>query len=447
LSQVIRNLVTIVSTAAASLPHTHRPGTIRAALSYRRFRIVFVAVSLSNVGTWMQNFALPAYIDHRTGSAAMVGLLVFAQLGPMFLLSIPAGALADRVDRTRLVVAMQVVMLSMSVLLAVLAASDAPIGALFAAQLGIGIANSIQAPAFAASLPLMVDRADLPGAVSLNSAQINGSRIAGPALAALLAALGVGIPGLFAFNAATYVFLIVPLVMLGLPEPPRSAGVGDRFVGSLTRGVRTALGRAVLRDCVLTMFFFSLVCLPFIGLFPSVARLNLGLSPDGGTYKALYITWGAGALLGALAIGSWIAHHDKRRVVRVGLAAFAVCLAVFALLSNLAAAFVVAAVLGFVYFAVATALASIFQQNLANTERGTVMPLWFMAFGGTVPLGNLIGGPIVDRVGARPVLLVGAAAALVLAELFDLRKLTEGDFLPVDLGGEPFTPVEPSRLF
>src|SRR5690606_29091182 len=110
-------------------------------------------------------------------------------------------------------------------------------------------------------------------------------------------------------------------------------------------------------------------------------------------------------------------------------------------------AFAVAAVLGFAYFAVATALASIFQQNLANTERATVMPLWFMAFGGTVPFGNLIGGPIVDRIGARPVMLFGAVVALVLAELFDLRKLTEGDFLPVDLGGDPFTPVNPSRIF
>lgn len=435
-----------MSTVAATLPHPYRPGSIRAALSYRKFRVLFVATSLSNVGTWMQNFALPAYIDHRTGSAALVGLVVFAQLGPLFLISIPAGLLADRVDRTRLVVAMQCVMLALSVVLALLTSRDASIGAVFAAQLGIGIANSVQAPAFSASFPMLVERPDLPGAVSLNSAQINGSRIAGPAVAALLAAVGVGIPGLFLFNAVTYVCLIVPLLVLGLPAPPRVVRATN-FARHLTRGLRTARHRAVLRNCLLTMFLFSLMCLPFVGLFPSVARLNLGLSPEGGTYKALYITWGAGAFLGAVAIGSWMSHHDKRRVVRAGLAVFALSLGVFAVLSNVAAAFVVSAVLGFAYFAVATALASIFQQNLANSERATVMPLWFMAFGGTVPFGNLIGGPIVDRIGARPVLLFGAIAALGLAELFDLRRLTEGDFLPVDMGGEPFTAVNASRMF
>ncbi|MEC7434749.1 MAG: MFS transporter, partial [Actinomycetota bacterium] len=78
-----------------------RTGTARSALQHRHFRVLFIGASLSNVGTWMQNFMLPAYLDVRTGSAALVGLLIFAQLGPMFFGSVPAGVLADRVDRTR----------------------------------------------------------------------------------------------------------------------------------------------------------------------------------------------------------------------------------------------------------------------------------------------------------------------------------------------------------
>ena len=141
----------------------HAPGTARAALSYREFRILFVGMALSSVGTWMQNFTLPAYMDARTGSAALVGLLVFVQLGPLLLLSIPAGILADRVDRTRLVIAMQSVMMVLSLVLAGLVATDAPLWTLFVTQLTIGIANTVNAPAFSASIPLLVDRADLPG--------------------------------------------------------------------------------------------------------------------------------------------------------------------------------------------------------------------------------------------------------------------------------------------
>ena len=71
--------------------HSHQPGTAKAALSYPAFRILFVGTALSSVGTWMQNFTLPAYLDARTGSAGLVGLMVFVQLGPLLVLSIPAG--------------------------------------------------------------------------------------------------------------------------------------------------------------------------------------------------------------------------------------------------------------------------------------------------------------------------------------------------------------------
>ena len=147
-----------MSTAAlGELHHRHTPGTARAALAYPRFRILFVGSVLSNAGTWMQNFILPAYLDERTGSAGLVGLLVFAQLGPLLLLSIPAGVLADRIDRTRFVVAMQVTMLVGSIALAALVANHAALWTLFAAQLAIGVANALNAPAFSASLPMLVD--------------------------------------------------------------------------------------------------------------------------------------------------------------------------------------------------------------------------------------------------------------------------------------------------
>lgn len=437
--------MTTVSTPPPS-QHPHRPGTARAALSYPAFRILFVGTALSSVGTWMQNFLLPAYLDARTGSASLVGLMVFVQLGPLLVLSIPAGLLADRLDRTRLVVAMQSVMLGMSVVLAGLVATDAPLWTVFAAQLVIGVANTVNAPAFSASIPMLVGRADLPGAVSLNSAMINGSRIAGPALAALLAAVGFSISQLFLVNAATYLFLIVPLLFaVRLPQVAgRATQQGWR---KLTVGFGIVRSRRVLSRTLSTMFLFSLVCLPYIGLFPSVARLNFGLDPEGGEYKLLYIVWGLGAFFGALAVGTWLSHRDTRRLIPLGLLLFAICLATFAALGDWRIALPVAGALGFVYFMTATALASVMQRNLADHERASAMPLWFMAFGGTVPIGNLVAGPIMDAVGARWVLGVGAGFAVVLAMWANLAPLTEDDFLAVEDGGEPFVPVNANRLF
>src|SRR5690606_26030139 len=120
--------------------HRYRPGSAQAALSYRSFRWLFWGSALSQIGTWMQNFTLPAYLDQRTGSASLVGLLVFTQLGPMLLLSIPAGVIADRVDRTRFVIAMQAAMLVFTVGIAALVGAGAPLWTIFVAQLLIGVA-------------------------------------------------------------------------------------------------------------------------------------------------------------------------------------------------------------------------------------------------------------------------------------------------------------------
>jgi MFS family permease len=431
-----------MSTTSA-LHHPHTPGTARAALAYPRFRILFFATALSNVGTWMQNFTLPAYLDARTGSASLVGLLIFTQLGPLLSLSLPAGVLADRLDRTRFVVAMQAVMLVGSAALAGLVAWDAPLWTLFAAQLAVGIANALNAPAFSASLPMLVDRRDLTGAVTLNSAMINGSRILGPALAAGLSALGMSTSSLFLVNAATYLIIIVPL--LRSPLPGVATNHPEQGWRRLMTGINIARQRAVLSRVIASMTLFSLVSLPFVGLFPSIARLNYGLDPSGSTYKLLYVVWGSGAFFGALAVGSWLSHIDKRRLIPVGFTTFGVSLVAFAAVRSAGPAFPIGFVVGFCYFLTATCMITVLQQNLTDGERGSVMPLWFMSFGGTVPVGNLIAGPIVDQVGARWVLLVGGVFALFLAWWTDLGRLGGDAFLAESAGGMPFTPANPTR--
>ena len=410
-----------MSAPADALPHTHRPGTARAALAYRDFRLIWLGLFASNVGTWMQNFTLPAYVEQRTGSASLVGLLVFTQLGPLLLLSIPAGVLADRYPRRPYLVVMQAMQLVFSVVLAALVAGDAPLSALFATSLVIGIANALNAPAFQASIPLLVQRPDLPGAVSLNSVMINASRVLGPALAAVLALAGVSTSQLFLVNAGTYLFLIAALFAVHVPDV-RGTHPEHGWRRLLT-GINIVRDRPVLARCLVTMCVFSVVCLVYVGLFPSVVRRNVDIDVDSTGYKLLYTTWGVGACLGALAVGTVLAGVDRRRLVVDGMLLFAVSLGGFAVVSSLGPAFPVAFVLGFAYFLTATSLITIFQENMADTERASVMPLWFMAFGGSVPIGNLLFGPVIDAIGARWVLGLGALVAVGLSWWSDLRRL------------------------
>ncbi|MEL6891849.1 MAG: MFS transporter [Actinomycetota bacterium] len=424
--------------------HGHEPGTARAALSYRAFRIVFIGLALSQVGTWMQNVLLPAYIQDRTGRPALVGLSIFAQLGPLLILSIPAGVLADKVSKQKLMISMQAISAVLTLATAWLVAADAEVATILLAQLGIGVANALNAPAFQSSMPLLVHRQDLPGAISLNSAMINGSRVMGPVTAALLGVVGLSMAQIFVVNAGTYLFFIGALLVVTMPDVKLQSKVTG--FARLWVGVAISRGRPVLGRLLLGMCSFSLISLVHIGLFPSVAELNFDIDADSPAYRWLYATWGFGAFFGAISVGTFLSRFHRRVLIVRGFTGFAVALAVFSQLRDATSPYFVGFVLGFFYFMTATAITTSLQLNMKDAERASVMPLWFMVFGGTVPIGNLIGGPVIEAVGARPVLLVGAAWALFLAWWLDLRKRPADWFLPeADGGEEAVPPINASR--
>jgi predicted MFS family arabinose efflux permease len=370
----------------------------------------------------MQNVVLPAYVFARTGKASLLAVLVFAQLGPLLVLSIPAGVIADRFDRRKWIVSMQAAQLVFAVALFPLVAVDAPFWAIVLAQLGIGVGNALAAPAFNAAIPSLVPPKDLAGAISLNSTQLNGSRVLGPVLAGLLALVGVTTAQFMLVNAVTYLFVMGAVWRSNFPVIEHD-GPAERGMAALSSGLRIARARPAVRRLLLTLTTFSLFSLPYVGLFPAVAERNFGIAPRSGTYKWLYATWGLGAMLGALAIGTVFVTWDKRRVTQAGFAAFAVWLAGFAVVRSPELAFPIGFFLGFAYFTAVTSMATVLQARLSPGERGRVMSLWFMAFGGTVPIGNIIFGPVIDAVGARWVLLGGAAWAAFLAWWCDIRRL------------------------
>ena len=411
-------------TAASSTPipqHRYRPGSARAALSYPAFRTMFIGSFASNIGTWMQNVVLPAYVYQRTGKASIVALLVFAQLGPLLLLAIPGGVIADRFDRRKWLMAMQAVQLVFSAALAPLASHNSAIWALFTVQLGVGVGNALNAPAWSAALPTLVHRQDLSGAISLNSTMINGSRVVGPIIVAGLSVVGVTTAQFFLINAATYLFVIAALASVHF----NSLRVVHHETGRrlLTSGIRLVRENAVSLRILLALTSFSLISLPYVGLFPAIARLNFGIIERSTTYNWLYATWGLGACLGGLAVGTVFVDWDKRRLIRDGFGLFAISMTAFALAREPIGAFIAGFVLGIAYFGTTTSMLTVLQSRLHDHERGRVMSLWFMAFGGTVTIGLLIAGPIVDAIGARWVLLGGAVWAGFLWWWCDVAKI------------------------
>lgn len=394
-------------------------GTARAAFQSRDYRTMWTANFASTIGSWMQNVVLPIYIYSNHNSASLVGIFVFAQLGPQLLLAIPGGVIADRFDLRRWLAFCQALQLSFSIGLGLATQFHGPLLLLFLMQLGVGIGQALHGPASAALLPSLVPPQDLPGAIALNSVVVNGSRVSGPIIVAFLTQFGVTTAQVFYINAVTYLAVIVALYKVTMPHHGKPH---ERGLESFLLGIRYARDNSTVGKILVSMASFSFLSLPFVGLFPAVARLNLHINEKTPTYKWLYATWGIGAMLGALAVGTVFAQHDKRIVVRQTFFFFAVSMCAFTVAPNRAMAFFVVFFLGAAYFATTTSLMTVLQARLDPTIRARVLALWFMAFGGTIPLGNMAFGPVMDSLGPRPVLFLGAAWALFLSWWCNIKK-------------------------
>jgi MFS family permease len=396
-----------------------RTGSARAALRHDTFRRVFIGAFLSNIGSWMQNVVLGALAYELTRSPTFVGVLLFAQLGPLLLFSLVGGLLADVFDRRRLLVTVSVLQGLLSLGLAWVARVDDPSrAALVGIVFLIGMGQAVFGPTYSALLPALVGREDLPGAISLNSAQMNGSRVIGPVIGSALYARW-GPEWVFIINALSYLLVIWSLLSVRLPAPaPDTTGL--RGLRRLGAGFQVARSDRVVGRCLVVIFAFSLLSLPFIGQLPTLADRNLGIAAKSTQYGVLYACFGVGALLGALSIGTVLSGRSLERVVRTGLVAFAGFLAVFALVRSPRPAYVAILFVGLAYFAVITSLSTVLQQRLDDSNRGRVMALWIMGFGGTVPLGNLIAGPLIEATSITTVVLAGAAIAVGLAWYADL---------------------------
>jgi MFS family permease len=389
------------------------PGTAGAALRHRRFRAVFFGGLASNTGSWMQNVTLAAWAFSLTGSETFVSLVVFAQLGPMLLFTLAGGALADLLDRRRLIMVVTTQQALFALLLAWLASQPDPsrIGIL-GCVLAIGIGQSVSGPTFSSLLPTLVPRQDLPGAISLQSVNLNASRVIGPAIGGVILGLS-GPSAVFVLNAVSYSAIIVVVWRLRFPPvaPDTSGASGLRRI---LGGFSVARADPIVARCLGTMALFSFFCLPFVTQMPAIAERNLGLNPESASYGALYAVFAFGALLGALSVGTVFAGRSYARLARAGLVGFAVTMAIFALLRTAWIGYPIVAAVGFAYFVTVTSLSTVLQSRIKDNQRGRVMAVWMMAFGGTVPIGALVFGPMMEFTSVTTVMLIGAVGAVAL---------------------------------
>ncbi len=367
-------------------------------LRHRSFALLWAAGLVSTIGSWMQTVAVGALVVSHTGKATWAVLVAAGAFLPIGLLSPVGGALADRLPRRPMLVIGNLAAAATAALLAALVASghDSPEAVVVLVTLQ-GAASALIGPFQQAILPDLVPRPEFLAAISLNSAQFNLGRIAGPALAGAAVA-AFGYPVAFAANAVSFLAVVVALLFVRLSPP---VGQAAGLLASLRSGFTAARQEPSCRAAITTIAVVAFIASPFIALVPVMAHhlTHGGARAVAQTTALLTTAQGAGAVAGALCLAPLAIRVGRGRVLGWSLALLPATLVAYSAAParwwGAAALFAV----GMVYIGVLSGLSTLVQLRAPRVYRGRVLSFFLVALGVAYPIGSLVQGPIIDQVG------------------------------------------------
>ncbi len=423
-----------VETAEADLeappPSIVRRGGTFESFKHRDFAWFWFGSLVSNVGSWMQNYALGIVVFALRKSEFDLGLINFISGIPVLFLAIAGGALADRVNRRRLLIWIQVVLIAQAAALGWLynsgrlSADNAMNSLLWLGGLGIiaGIFAALQFPAWQAMLPDLVPKESLLNGIALNSAQFQSSRLIGPLVAGALVVAGAGMGEIFYVNAASFLFVIAALSVIRprqVTETRDGSARRGRMAETLLGGLRYAaenrvVGLLLLSTAVMTLFGFA-----YMTLLPAIVNKSLGFAVNTDAYnRAVAIVMaanGLGAMTGALTVASLPSSVDRNRIIPVSLLAFGTLLFAFSLSRSLWVSAAISALAGAALMTTNSLANTSIQSSAPPHLRGRVMGLFVMAFLGIMPISGLIFGTIGQYIGPSNAVLIGSLALIAWA--------------------------------
>jgi MFS family permease len=391
------------------------PGSAWQPLSNSLFRAIWLASVASNIGTWMHNVGADWLMTTLAPSPWMVALMQTAENAPLFLLALPAGALADIVDRRRLLLYTQGWMLLSAISLAVLTLLGLTTPwVLLILIFCLGLGSALNAPAWQAIIPELVPRSELPAAVSLNSVAFNIARAVGPALGGLVVA-AVGSWAVFLLNSLSFVGVIIVLYRWRR-EDVESISPTERIVGAMKAGLRYVRHDPALQAVLVRTGVYVSCASALWAMMPLVARKQLGLSAGG--YGILLGSLGAGAILAAFILPALRRNFSVNTLVVAGTVVFAGATAALALVRN---------------FPLMSSFNVIVQTIVPRWVRARVLATYMLVFFGGMALGSAVWGAIATHIGVSETLLCAAGALIAglgAAYFFPLRAGEELDLEP-----------------
>jgi MFS family permease len=376
---------------------------------------------ISNIGNWLTNVAMILLVLAITHSGLDVGLLAACQYGPILFFSAWAGAIADRFDKRKMLILTQSLEMAESVALAILAFMPHPsvVGFFILALLG-GIFLAFDNPVRRSFVTEMVPQEDIPNAVVLYSTIVNVSRIFGPALAGLLA-VTVGFGWCFAIDAASYIAVIVGIIMMRPDELYRRAptttganekkGDGKRATGDVREGIRYIFSQPVLWINFVMLAAIGTLAYNFTVTLPLFVTDSLHASDI--VFTILYSVFSFGAVVCAMVVAQ--RNLVKMQHIILGAAAMGVAMLFLSFSFNIPIALIAGFFVGASSILYMTSTTAIIQIVAKHEMHGRILALQAVFIAGTTVIGGPLSGWIADIAGARVPLIFGALVCLAAA--------------------------------
>jgi MFS family permease len=415
-----------------------------APLRHRVFRALWIAQTVSNVGTWMQTVGAQWLIVSLGGSALTVSLVQTATTFPTFLIGLPAGALGDIFDRRKLMIGSQGFMLICATALGVLTVMNKiGIATVLALTFGIGLGSAVLRPSWQAVQPELVERDEIPQAAALNGVSMNMARAVGPAIGGVVVAV-TNAGAVFIANAVSFVGVMG--VLAWWKRPPQESALGAEHVTHAMRaGVRYVRHSPRLRSVLTRTLSFCLFSSALWALLPVVAHSRLGLGSGG--YGLLLGAVGIGAVAGAFVLAAARARWSADHVVAAATLGFVAVALVLAWSRSTVVVALALVVGGLSWIAVLSSLNASAQIALPAWVRARGMATYLLVFQGGQAAGSVIWGTLATRTStsvALTAVAIGLASGLALSSR--RHKLTPQvtmDMTPVSHWQEPDLSMEP----
>lgn len=390
-----------------------------APLRSRVFLVVWTATLISGVGIWIREVGAGWLMTSLSPSTTHVALVQAATTLPIFLLSLPAGALADIVNRRKVLIGISITLMLLGMALALATHLNLVTPTLLLVSLFVaGMAAAVSAPLSQSLTPLLVPRSQLRSAIALNSLGFNISRAIGPAIAGVVIST-LGVAANFAIDAVTASALLLAFLWWKGAGTPASSGPPERLIPAMRTGLRYATHSAPLRRTLLRAATFFLFSSALWALLPVLARRELGGGPQ---YYGLLLTCiGAGAVLGATLLPSLRRFIDSESLIRCGTALSVGVLLILALIRDKTLVAAAMGVAGVCWISVLTTANVSAQMALPNWVRGRGLAVYLSVFYGSLTLGSVVWGALADRSSLRTAFLCAAATGCV-SLLIALRR-------------------------